>query len=70
MMYFKLSFRNVKRSFKDYAIYFLTITFAISLFYSFNSLPAQQAMMDLSSSQQEMITDSLKAQRFFGPASG
>lgn len=57
MMYSKLSLRNVKRSFKDYAIYFLTITFAVSLFYSFNSLTAQQAMLKLSNSQEDMVQD-------------
>lgn len=36
-MYSKIPLRNVKRSFKDYAIYFLTLTFAVCIFYSFNS---------------------------------
>ncbi|MGM9988072.1 MAG: FtsX-like permease family protein [Bacillaceae bacterium] len=54
-MYFKLSLRNAKRSFKDYAIYFLTLTFAVCIFYSFNSISAQQAMLDISKSQSEMI---------------
>lgn len=49
-MYIKLSARNVKRSFKDYFIYFLTLTFAVCIFYSFNSLSDQKAMMDASSS--------------------
>ncbi len=56
-MYFKLSLRNVKRSIKDYAIYFITITFAVCVFYSFNSLSAQQAMLDLSSSQKEIVKE-------------
>lgn len=55
MMYFKLSFRNVKRSFKDYAIYFMTITFAVCLFYSFNSLSTQQAMFEFSASQSDRV---------------
>ncbi|PGO64165.1 ABC transporter permease, partial [Bacillus cereus] len=55
MMYFKLSLRNVKRSFKDYAIYFMTITFAVCLFYSFNSLSAQQVMFDFSASQSDKV---------------
>ncbi|MGG3522804.1 FtsX-like permease family protein [Bacillus pseudomycoides] len=55
MMYFKLSLRNVKRSFKDYAIYFMTITFAVCLFYSFNSLSAQQVMFDFSASQSDRV---------------
>ena len=54
-MLFKLSARNVKRSFKDYAIYFLTLTFAVCIFYSFNSISASAAMSDLSASQSEMI---------------
>lgn len=54
-MYFKLSARNVKRSFKDYFIYFLTLTFAVCIFYSFNSLSASEAMTTLNSSQAEMI---------------
>ncbi|MFS0784569.1 FtsX-like permease family protein [Bacillus sp. 1P06AnD] len=54
-MFFKLSARNVKRSFKDYFIYFLTLTFAVCIFYSFNSLSDQKAMMDLSANQTEII---------------
>ncbi|MEK4028016.1 ABC transporter permease [Pseudobacillus sp. FSL P4-0506] len=54
-MFFKLSMRNVKRSFKDYFIYFLTLTFAVCIFYSFNSIADQEAMQDLSASQSEMI---------------
>ena len=54
-MYFKLSARNVKRSFKDYFIYFLTLTFAVCIFYSFNSLEASEALTTLNSSQAEMI---------------
>lgn len=54
-MYFKLSVRNVKRSVKDYFIYFLTLTFAVCIFYSFNSLSASKAMTTLNASQAEMI---------------
>lgn len=54
-MFFKLSLRNVKRSFKDYFIYFLTLTFAVCIFYSFNSVADQEAMQDLSASQSDMI---------------
>ena len=59
-MYFKLSVRNVKRSFKDYFIYFLTLTFAVCIFYSFNSLEASEAMATLSSSQSEMLKSLMK----------
>lgn len=54
-MYFKLAMQNVKKSFKDYMIYFLTLAFSICLFYSFNSFQAQQAVMDLSKSQADII---------------
>ncbi|MED0668259.1 ABC transporter permease [Bacillus badius] len=54
-MFFNLSLRNVKRSFKDYFIYFLTLTFAVCIFYSFNSVADQEAMQDLSASQSDII---------------
>ena len=54
-MYFKLAIQNVKKSFKDYMIYFLTLAFSICLFYSFNSFQAQQAVMELSQGQADII---------------
>ncbi|MEF9958806.1 MAG: ABC transporter permease [Niameybacter sp.] len=54
-MFFKLSLLNAKRSFKDYMIYFLTLTFGICIFYMFNALDAQQAMLEITSSQLEII---------------
>ncbi|MEG0495326.1 MAG: ABC transporter permease, partial [Eubacterium sp.] len=50
-MYFKLAFRNVHRSIKDYTIYFLTLTFGVCLFYIFNSIESQQAMIAISNEQ-------------------
>lgn len=43
----KLSFRNVKKSAKDYFIYFFTLTLSVCLFYSFNSVSAQFAALGL-----------------------
>ena len=40
-MFFKLAANNVKRSLRDYAIYFLTLTFGVCLFYVFNSMDSQ-----------------------------
>lgn len=48
-MYFKLATSNVKKSFKDYTIYFLTLMLAVCIFYSFNSIESQKAMLQLSS---------------------
>ncbi|MBN1079134.1 MULTISPECIES: FtsX-like permease family protein [Clostridium] len=55
-MFFKISKNNVKRSFKDYAIYFLTLTFGVCIFYSFNSIESQKALFSLNSGQSEIMT--------------
>lgn len=47
----KLAFRNVARSIRDFTVYFLTLAFGVCLFYVFNSIDAQQAMIALSDSQ-------------------
>ena len=54
-MFFKLSLRNAKRSFKDYMIYFLTLTFGVCIFYMFNALDAQEAMLEITASKLEII---------------
>ncbi|MGG7058785.1 ABC transporter permease [Clostridium nigeriense] len=50
-MYSKLAFRNLKRSFKDYAIYFLTLVFGVCIFYTFNSIQSQSIMLELNEVQ-------------------
>ena len=55
MMLFKLSLRNMKKSFKDYAIYFITLVLGVAVFYMFNSLDSQQAMLEVSSSTKQII---------------
>jgi putative ABC transport system permease protein len=47
----KLALGNVKKSIRDYAIYFITIAFAVCIFYIFNSIESQQAMMEPSPGQ-------------------
>lgn len=54
-MLFKLSLKNMKKSFKDYAIYFLTLVLGVAIFYIFNSLDSQEAMLQVSSSKREMV---------------
>ncbi|ALU15553.1 ABC transporter permease protein [Eubacterium limosum] len=54
-MYSKLAFRNVRRSVRDYTIYFLTLTFGVCVFYVFNSIESQQAMMSISSSDEQAL---------------
>lgn len=54
-MLFKLSFENMKKSIKDYTIYFLTLVLGVAIFYLFNSLDSQEAMLQVSTSQRQMI---------------
>ena len=55
-MYSKIAISNVKKSFKDYTIYFLTIAFAVCIFYSFNSIESQKALLDKNKNQAEYMT--------------
>lgn len=55
MMLCKLSLKNIKKSIKDYAIYFFTLILGVAIFYVFNALGSQTVMMDVSSSTEELI---------------
>lgn len=55
MKLFKLSIKNIKKSFKDYAIYFFTLILGVSIFYLFNSIDSQTAMMNITESTREII---------------
>ena len=55
MMLCKLSLKNIKKSIKDYAIYFFTLILGVAIFYVFNALDSQTVMMDVSSSTQDLI---------------
>lgn len=54
-MFCKLALRNVTRSLKDYAVYFLTLTFGVCIFYIFNSLESQWCMQMLARSAHYMV---------------
>lgn len=54
-MYFKLALGNVRKSIRDYGIYFLTLVFGVCVFYAFNSITQQRAVLDMSESQYQMI---------------
>lgn len=43
----KLAFKNIGKSLRDYAIYFLTLVLGVSIFYMFNSIYAQQELMEI-----------------------
>ncbi|MDQ0230292.1 ABC transporter permease [Metabacillus malikii] len=55
-MFFKIAINNVKRSFRDYSIYFLTLTLAVCIFYSFNSIESQNAILELNKNKTFMMT--------------
>ena len=55
MMLCKLSIKNIKKSMKDYAIYFFTLILGVAIFYVFNALGSQTVMLDVSSSTEKLI---------------
>lgn len=54
-MLFNLAFKNIKKSIKDYSIYFFTLVIAVAIFYIFNSAGSQQSVLNLTKSKMEMI---------------
>ncbi|MBG9753180.1 FtsX-like permease family protein [Bacillus thuringiensis] len=60
-MYFKLAIGNVKKSLTDYAIYFLTLTLAVCIFYSFNSIESQKALMEINASDRKYVPTIMNA---------
>ena len=54
-MLFKLSLSNIRRSLRDYAVYFFTLIIGVAVFYVFNAISGQTAMMRISDSQYEII---------------
>lgn len=54
-MYLKLALRNVKRSYRNYLIYFLTLSFSVCLFYTFNTFDAQQSVIEMTTTQSELM---------------
>lgn len=54
-MLFKLSLKNIKKSIKDYAIYFFTLILGVAIFYVFNAIESQTVMLQVSKSTHELI---------------
>lgn len=54
-MLFKLSVKNIRKSIKDYVVYFLTLIIGVAIFYMFNSLDSQEAMLAVNGSTREII---------------
>ena len=54
-MLFKLSLKNIRKSVKDYAIYFVTLVLGVAVFYIFNAIDAQTSYFIVSSSTSQAL---------------
>ncbi|CAH2763141.1 ABC transporter permease [Erysipelothrix amsterdamensis] len=46
-MIIKMAFKNVRKSYKDYTVYFVTLAFSVALFYIFGSFEDQAVILEL-----------------------
>ncbi len=51
----KLAVRNLKKSVKDYSIYFFTLVLGVTVFYLFNAIKTQTIMLELSDHQMSTV---------------
>lgn len=68
MMLCKLSLKNIKKSFKDYTIYFFTLILGVAIFYVFNAIDSQTVLIQTKESTYEIIelmTEMLSAVSIF-----
>ncbi len=54
-MLFKLSVSNIRKSFRDYAIYFFTLIIGVAVFYVFNAVGEQTAFLKVSQNTNTII---------------
>lgn len=54
-MLFSLSVKNFKKSIRDYSIYFFTMILGIAVFYIFNAIETQTAMMEVTKTKAAII---------------
>ena len=54
-MYAKIALGNVRRSLRDFSIFFLTIAFGVCVFYAFGSITEQNAAVALSQDERETV---------------
>ena len=54
-MLFKLSWNNIRKSLKDYSIYFFTLIVGVAVFYVFNAIHSQTVMMNITKNMHEII---------------
>lgn len=54
-MLFKLSLSNLRKSIRNYAVYFFTLVIGVAVFYVFNSIESQTAFLEISKSTKEIL---------------
>ncbi|MDE5965212.1 MAG: ABC transporter permease [Lachnospiraceae bacterium] len=54
-MLFKLSLKNIRKSFRDYTVYFFTLVVGVAVFYVFNAIESQTVMMEVTANTREII---------------
>ena len=54
-MTLKLAWANARRSYKDFAIYFFTLMIGVAVFYAFNSIQMQSAVLALNDTQAQAL---------------
>ncbi len=54
-MIYKIAYNNIKKSIKDYAVYFFTVMLGVAVFYVFNAIGSQSAMLKITKSSSDMI---------------
>lgn len=55
MMLCKIALKNIKKSIKDYAVYFFTLVLGVSIFYVFNSIESQTVMLNINNYKYEIL---------------
>ncbi len=51
----KIAFGNVRKSFKDFAIYFVTVMLGVAVFYAFNAMATQQGVLAFNETQDKIF---------------
>lgn len=54
-MYAKIALGNVRKSFRDFSVFFLTLAFGVCVFYAFGSITDQAAVIDMAEDQRRMV---------------
>ncbi|MDD6692788.1 MAG: ABC transporter permease [Olsenella sp.] len=56
-MYARIALGNVRRSIKDFGIYFLTLVLGVAVYYAFNSVTQQSAVLSLSTDMRTLVRE-------------